>query len=156
MTMLQWKLIGGAIGALMLGILVASWMSRGREIAHLQEWRSTVVQAATLATVEPDSKGKRKLLGPSAVPAAIAALKASFDSASFTLNGIDAKAKGEAALSKKLDSNLSAILAEQDRRAAGVAAAISDLQDRKPTGDVSKDCAVMESDSNMAWDGWRK
>jgi hypothetical protein len=155
MPTLYWKLIGGAVGALLLGVLVASWMARGREIARLTEWQDTVVQATTAATVEPDKNGKRKLLLPTQVPAAIAALKSSFDSADQALAAISYNAQTEKAISDKLDANLAAILSSQDKTAAGINSTVKALQAHKGTGDKTADCAVMTVDSSAAWDGWR-
>ena len=150
------KLIGGAVLALIVGVFIASWLARGREIDRLAEWQSTVIHAATLATVEPDSKGKRLLLTADSVPSAIAALKSTADNANAALNNIDAAALKDKAIQRKLDEQLAAILASQDKDAAGAKARIADLLKRQATGDKDKDCAVMESDSNAAWDGWRK
>lgn len=156
MSMMAWKLIGGAFAALLLGLLVASWMARGKEVDRLAEWQSTIVQATTLATVEPDAKGKRKSLEPSQIPAAIAALKRTADNAESTLAGIDAGALKDKAISDKLDKSLDALLADQDKRSAGTTATLKSLLERKTTGDREKDCAIMEDDSNAAWSGWRK
>lgn len=154
-TPLYWKLIGGGIAAAGLGILVASWMARGAEIEHQREWRSTVIEAVTTATVPPGKDGKRGLVKSSEVPSAIAALKASKDSAEATLAGIDRAALADKALQAKLDKQLSAILDNQDAVAEGTKARITDLLTRQATGDREKDCAIMDSDSNAAWDGWR-
>ena len=150
------KLIGGAILAIIVGVFIASWLARGREIDRLSEWQSTVIHAATLATVEPDKKGKRLLLTADSVPSAIAALKSTADNANAALAAIDAAALKDKAIQRKLDEQLAAILASQDKDAAGAKARIADLLKRQATGDKDKDCAVMESDSNAAWDGWRK
>jgi hypothetical protein len=156
MTPLQWKLIGGGVLAMIAGIFIASWLSRGAEIERLAEWQQTVVLATTAATVEPDKKGIRKVLEPSQVPAAIAALKRSADNAESTLASIDQAALKDKAIERKLDEQLSLLLADQDQRAKGSAATIKDLLKRAATGDREKDCAVMESDSEAAWNGWRK
>lgn len=150
------KLFGGAVLAMIVGIFIASWLARGREIDRLQEWQSTVIHSATLATVQPDSKGNRKLLTADSVPAAISALKATADNANAALAGIDAAALKDKAIQRKLDEQLAAILARQDEDAAGAQARIADLLKRQSTGDKDKDCATMESDSNAPWDGWRK
>lgn len=155
MPTLYWKLIGGAVGAIILGLLVASWMARGREVERLTEWQDTVVLATTAATVEPDKSGKRKSLVPSQVPAAIAALKASFDNADRTLDGINTASLKDKAIQDKLDSSLAAMLADQERRSKGTTAAITALLGRKGTGDKDQDCEIMAADSAAAWDGWR-
>lgn len=156
MSTFQWKLIGGAVLALLVGVFVSSWLARGREIDRLKEYQSTVVLAATQATVEPDKNGKRKLLSPDAVPAAIAALRRTADNAESTLASIDQAALKDKAIQARLDEQLSQILAGQDRAAAGSSATIRDLLARKPSGDPGQDCKVMEQDSNSPWDGWRK
>lgn len=150
------KIIGGAVLALLIGVFVASWLARGREIDRLKEWQDLVVHSATLATVEPDRKGIRKLLTPESVPAAISALKSSADNANNALAQIDAAALKDKAIQQKLDEQLAAILENQDKSAEGAKARITDLMKRQATGDKEKDCAIMENDSNAAWDGWRK
>lgn len=155
-TPLYWKLIGGGIAALLIGVFVASWMARGREINRLTEWQDTVVYVTTQATVPADKKGKRGLLDPSQVPGAIAALRSSVDHAESTLANIDQSALKDKAISDKLDAALTSILDDQDKKAEGSNAAIRALLERKATGDREKDCAIMEADSDAAWNGWRK
>ena len=155
MTTLQWKLIGGAVLALLVGVFVASWLARGREIDRLNDWQDTVVLAATQATVEPDKNGKRKHLDPGAVPAAVAALRRTADNAESTLAAIDQVALKDKAIQRQLDEQLAAILMGQDRAAAGSSATIRDLLQRRASGDPAQDCKVMEQDSNTPWDGWR-
>lgn len=151
-----WKLIGGGIVVVLVGVFIASWMARGREIERLADWQSTVVQATTLATVEPDKKGNRDLLDPNQVPAAIAALRRSADNATAQLEAIDQAALKDKALQRRLDEQLAAILDSQDRSAEGTRARLNDLLTRQATGDREQDCAIMENDSNAPWDGWRK
>lgn len=155
-TPFYWKLIGGGVLALLIGAFIASWLARGREIDRLAEWQSTVVLATTQAAVEPDAKGKRKSLSPDQVPAAIAALRLSVDYATSKLEAIDQASLKEKAIQARLDEQLSAILAGQDRAAAGSSATIRDLLTRQSTGDREKDCAIMEEDSLSPWNGWRK
>lgn len=144
------KLIAGGVAAAALGVGVASWLARGAEIERLSEWQSSV----TLAVAQADGSGLA--LKPSEVPAAISALKSSRDNAEAELLAISNAAKKDDELRVKLDEQLAAILKNQDASAAGTRARISDLMKRQPTGDPAVDCAVMESDSNAAWDGWRK
>lgn len=155
MPSLYIKLIAGALGAILLGVLVASWMSRGREIERLEGWQRVVVDTTTLATVAPDAKGQRKMLTPDQVPGAIAALKLSFDNADHELDEINDAALKDKAIQDKLDANLAAILGDMAKRSAGTNAAITALLGRKGTGDKAQDCAIMEADSAAAWDGWR-
>lgn len=156
MAPFTWKLIGGGVAAAALGVGVASWLSRGAEIERLESWQTTVVQSVTLATVEPDKNGIRKALRPEDVPVAVAALAASKASCESTLDGIDKAALKDKAIQTKLDEQLSALLDGQDKAAEGASARLRDLLTRQATGDHEKDCAIMESDSNAAWDGWRK
>lgn len=156
MTTLYWKLIGGGIAVILIGVFIASWLARGAEIERLSEWQSTVVQATTLATVEPDSKGRRAALDPSQVPAAIAALRRTADNATSQLEAIDQASLRDQALQRRLDEQLAAILDSQDRSAEGTRARLNDLLTRQATGDREQDCAIMENDSNAPWDGWRK
>lgn len=156
MSTLYIKLIGGAVLAALLGIGVSSWLARGAKIDRLESDIAVVVQSATVATVEPDKNGKRKLLTFDQVPAAIAALRSSKDRAESTLAGIDQAAIRDKAISARLDAQLSAILDGQDASAAGTKARITDLLTRQATGDRELDCAAMDADSNAAWDGWRK
>jgi hypothetical protein len=155
MTTMYWKLIGGGVLALLVGAFVASWLARGREIDRLTDYQNTVVLATTQATVEPDRKGKRKLLDPDAVPAAIAALRRTADNAESTLASIDQAALKDKAIQRRLDEQLALILEGQDQAATGSSAAIRDLLARRPSGDATQDCKVMEQDSNAPWDGWR-
>jgi len=150
------KLIGGAVLALLVGAFVAAFLARGAKIERLEELQDTIVQSATLATVAPDKNGKRLLLTPDSVPAAIAALKATADNANAALAGIDAAALKDKAIQRKLDEQLATILASQSEESAGAKARIADLLKRGTTGDKDKDCEVMAADSNAAWDGWRK
>lgn len=156
MTSLYWKLIGGGVAVILIGVFIASWLARGAEIERLSDWQSTVVQAATLATVEPDSKGRRATLDPSQVPAAIAALRRTADNATAQLEAIDQASLRDQALQRRLDEQLAAILDSQDRSAEGTRARLNDLLTRQATGDREQDCAIMENDSNAPWDGWRK
>lgn len=156
MTPLHFKLIGGAIAAILIGLLVTSWLARGREIDRLESWQTTIVGVTTDATVEPGKDGKRKLLTPEQVAGAIAGLKRSYDAAESTLAGIDQAAEKDKAIQRQLDEQLAAILAGQDKSAEGSAATIRALVARVSSGNAEEDCKVMEDDSNAAWDGWRK
>lgn len=156
MSTLYVKLILGGVLAAFLGIGTASWLARGAEIDRLEAWQTTVVQAATQATVEPDAKGKRVALTVDQVPAALAGLRATKDRCEATLAGIDMTALRDKALQARLDSQLSAILDSQDQSAEGTKARLTDLLTRRATGDQAKDCEAMVADSNAAWDGWRK
>lgn len=156
MNTIVWKLIAGGVIAALLGIGVSSWLARGAKIDRLESTLTTITLAATQATVEPGKNGKRELLTPDQVPAAIAGLKSSHDSAAGALAAIDIAAQRDKQIQARLDAQLSAILDNQDATAAGTKARITDLLNRASTGDRDKDCTAMEADSNAAWDGWRK
>lgn len=143
------KLIGGAVGAAALGIGIASWLARGAEIERLEDWQSSITLSVAQAT------GPGTKLKPSEVPAAIQAIKSSRDNAEAELVAIDAAAIKDKALQTKLDEQLAAILDSQDETAESTRSRITDLLNRKATGDREADCATMEADSNAAWNGWR-
>ena len=126
-------LIGGAMrpyasiarlvaGVALVGLIAGffwSWKARGDEVQQLKAVQSSIVEAATVATVRPDGNGKRGLLKPEQVPAAIIALSRSLQSADSTLSAISqrtmtAKAAGEAA-----DAALARDLAALRRHSAG-------------------------------------
>jgi len=156
MNTLTMKLIGGAVVAVLIGLLFTSWLSRGREIDRLNSWQTTVIGVTTDATVEPGKDGKRKLLTAEQIPGAIAALKRSYDNAESTLAGIDKAALQDKEIQRQLDKQLAAILAGQDKSAGASAATIRELMARAATGDREKDCQLMDQDSNAPWDAWRK
>lgn len=104
------KLAAAGIAVLALIALVWSWHARGQKIESLEGWQDTVVESVTVATVPPDEDGKRDLLSPEDVPAAIAALSASLQSAENALTNISkgaltAKAASDAA-DRALDRDL--------------------------------------------------
>lgn len=151
-----WKLILAGVIAALVGVGIASWLSRGAKIDRLEEWKMSVVLAATNATVPPDKSGKRGLLDPNQVVPAIMALQRTNISCASTLETIDRTAVAEKTVQAKLDAQLSAILESQDKSAESTKARITDLLTRQATGDREKDCSIMDADSNAAWDGWRK
>ena len=75
-----------------------------------------MVHSATLATVAPDRNGKRLLLTPESVPAAISALKSTADNANAALASIDAAALKYKALQRKLDEQLAEEPQEEPER----------------------------------------
>ncbi len=154
-----YKLIAGAVGiALALGALVTlvfSWSSRGQEIKVLSLWQETVVQAATAATVEPDSKGQRKLLTPAQVPAAIAGLKRSADScqaASAARNKITEEAVKRANAADLALANVNVIMRGEYSSAA---ARIKALEAVKAAPTPELQCQAIGVDSKAAWEGWK-
>lgn len=149
------KLFG--IGLAVLGVvcLAVSWMGRGQEIAKLNEWRSAVVISATDATVEPDKKGKRKLLDATAVPAAIAGLKRTADSclaASTERNRIAIEQRLRADNADKALANVQTIMRGEFSSAA---ARIRALEQVKAAPTPALQCQAVGSDSKAAWEGWK-
>lgn len=122
------KLIGAGIAVLALVALIWSWQSRGQQIETLEDWQDTVVESATLATVEPDENGKRDRLAPEDVPAAIAALAASLQSADSTLDSIS--------------------------QGTMTAKAASDAADRALNRDLERLRETFETTDVNAWDPW--
>lgn len=159
MTWAQAKLVGylagGAIIAALLVALVMSWMSRGQEIARLKDWQNAVVISATDATVKPDAKGVRKPLVPEQVPAAIAALKRSLDSATGSLDRISADAKAAKERADKADAALATATAAFEQRYQSAEKRIAALDARKPAADPVQQCANIAADSKAAWEGWK-
>lgn len=157
MTGIQLKLIGAGVAAILLCLLIFSWVSRGNKIDELRGWQQTVRLATTNATVEPDKNGKRKLLDIESIVPAIDALHATAESCSAKLDEISAASEREAEISSKLDSGLSDFLKQADKSFAGQREVIEDLATRKSTGDPAADCKLsIEGDSETPWDGWRK
>lgn len=122
------KLIGAGIVVLALIGLIWSWQARGARIEALEGWQTTVVESATLATVRPDENGRRKALAPEDVPAAIAALSSSLQSAEATLRSIS-----EGTLTAK---------------------AASDAADRALDRDIEQLRETFETTDVNSWDPW--
>lgn len=95
-----------AIVGIALLALLWSWHDRGRQIETLEATQTSIVEAATLATVEPDSNGRRTRLKPAQVPAAIAALSSSLQSADAALQAISARTVTAKAASDLADKAL--------------------------------------------------
>lgn len=124
------KFAGAALAAAAVIGFVWSWHDRGRQIETLTATQDAIVQAATVATVKPGKDGQRATLRPSDVPAAIAALSNSLQSADATLSAISKQTMTSRAASDAADKAL-------DR----------DL-DR-----MRKDAAKLDLDS---WDPWKR
>jgi hypothetical protein len=149
------RLVAGAVALALFVTLIMSWMSRGQEIARLQEWRSAVVLSATDATVQPDARGIRKPLSPEAVPAAIAALKRTYDNAAATLAGLSnetVQAKLRADTADKALANATVIF---EQRFSSAEKRIAALDSRKPAANPAASCLAVTSDSKAAWEGWK-
>ena len=151
-----WIKLGLGLAALLalLG-LVWSWHSRGQQIDALESWQTTVVLAATDATVEPGADGKRKTLKPEQVPSAISALKSSLDSANTALDQITLQANTAKTRADAADKALAAQTADFDRRYATASRRIDVLQARKPAATPAESCAAQSEDSKTAWEGWK-
>lgn len=149
MSRLYWKLIGGGIVAIMVGVFFASWLARGREVQRLADWQASVTQLVGQADEST------KALDPNQVPAAIARIRGRLFVAQNTVDSIDLASKKDKEISDKLDLALDKLLASQDTQSDGSAMAIKALLERKASGDREKDCAAMEADSEAAWNGWR-
>lgn len=149
------QLVAVAIAVAALVALVMSWSARGQQIESFKSWQGTVVQAATLATVEPDSKGARKTLDPTHVPAAIAGLKRSVDSclaASAERDRIVADAKLRADRADQALANYQVVLQGEFSSAEKRIKALQSVKS-KPTPELQ--CQAIGADSKAAWEGWR-
>jgi hypothetical protein len=149
------KLAGAAIIAILLGLLLWSWHSRGLKIEALTSWQTSVVTAVTDATVEPGKDGKRKMLTPEGALAGIGTLKTSLDNALVALRDIsklaqDAKSRADAA-----DKQLADEMAAFEKRYAAATRRISALEARKPAATAGEALIAIDGDSKAAWEGWR-
>lgn len=152
---LAFKLAGAAIAVGALLALVMSWSSRGQTIERMTQWQNTVVIATTDATVEPDAKGKRKLLAIESVPSAIAGLKRSYDSchgAIDTANTLALNAKTRADNADKALAN-QLVLFQQSYGSAEKR--IEALAGRKPEATPDLQCQAVTTDSRSAWEAWK-
>ena len=126
-------------------------------IDQLSEWQDTVIVATTDATVEPDKKGKRKLLLPAQVAPAISGLKRSLDNAESTLDTMSKAAIEQKKLSDNLDKQLKTTLADHAIAFKQQADTINKLRSRVSSGNDQVDMGMLiEDDSKAAWQGWTK
>lgn len=110
------------LGVLVLSALIGflwSWNARGNEIEAQAATLDSIAAAATVATVQPDENGHRVPLKPQDVPAAIAALSSSLQSADATLRAISARTMTARAASEAADRVLDRDLDDMRRRSAG-------------------------------------
>jgi hypothetical protein len=112
------RLIGGIVAGIALVALAASWYARGRAIDALEAQQTLIVIAATEATVPADEDGKRQLLEPHEVPAAITTLRINFENADRTLRTISAGTLTARAAAQRADQALGAQLDAMQRHAA--------------------------------------
>lgn len=153
--MLYIKLAGAAIVVLALIALLWSWHSRGQKIERLESWQTTVVIAASEATVKPDKEGKIKMLKPEQVVSAINGLKSSLVSADAALETISETYRQAKVRADKADRDLAARLAEFDQKYARAQDRINALSNRKPAATPAEQCKAIEIDSNAPWENWR-
>lgn len=149
------KVGGIALGVIAILTLVMSWSSRGQTIERMTQWQDTVVQATTAATVEPDSKGRRKLLDPAAVPAAIAGLKRTSDSclaASSERTRIAEEQRKRADAADLALANVQTIMRGEYSSAEKRIAALAAVK-AAPTPQLQ--CQAAAADSKAAWEGWK-
>lgn len=149
------QIAGMAIGVALLVALVMSWSARGQEIESLERWRGTVIQAATVATVEPDAKGNRAALVADDVPASIASLKRSFDScqnASAERTRIADEQKKRADAADQALANVQTIMRGEYSSAAKRIAALQAVK-AAPTPELQ--CQATAADSKAAWEAWK-
>lgn len=143
------KVAAVAIPVIALVALVLSWQSRGREIERLQEWQTVVV-----SDVEKASGSKN--LKPEDVPAAIAALASSLDSAYDALDKITADTREAKRKSDENDAALRRDLEQAQQRYRAASARITDLERRKPAATPEEASRAIEDDSKAAWQGWNQ
>ena len=149
------QLAGVAIAVAALVALIMSWSARGQQIAALEGWQRTVVQATTAATVEPDAKNVRKTLDPSQVPAAIAGLKRTSDSclaASAERDRLTQEAKARA---DNADKALAAFQAVMQGEYSSAEKRIKALEGVKAAPTPELACQAIGVDSKAAWEGWK-
>lgn len=152
---LAFKIAGIAIACGALVALVFSWSSRGQTIERMQDWQDNVVLVTTDATVEPDKKGKRKLLDPSAVASAIAGLKRTADSclgASAERTRITEEAVKRANAADLALANVQTIMRGEYSSAEKRIEALERVK-AAPTPDLQ--CKAVAEDSRAAWEGWK-
>ncbi len=149
------QIAAGAIALAALVALAVSWSARGQRIEALEGWQGTVVQATTLATVEPNAKGARKTLKPEQVPAAIAGLKRTADSclaASAERDRIVRDAKARADVADLALANFQAVLRGEYSSAQKRIEALAAVK-AQPTPELQ--CQAIGGDSKAAWEGWK-
>lgn len=153
--LLALKLAGIACAVASIVLLAVSWSARGQQIIALESQQTTIVQAVTAATVEPDEKGRRKLLKVEQVAAAVAGLKRSVDSclaASVERDRITADAKLRADRADLALANVQTILQGEFSSAEKRIKALQTVK-AQPTPDLQ--CQAIGVDSKAAWEGWK-
>lgn len=154
-TAWAWKIAALVVVVAAFWILAVAYMARGDQIESLEEWQRSVMIVTTDATVEPDAKGKRKMLNPEQVVSAISGLKRSADSclaASAERTRIAAEAKQRADNADAALANVQTVLRGEFSSAEARIKALEEVK-RQPTPELS--CQQSAADSKAAWEGWK-
>lgn len=149
------QLAGVAIAVAALVALIMSWSARGQQIASLEDWQRSVVQATTAATVEPDAKGVRKTLAPNQVAAAIASLKRSSDSCLAASAERDRITQDARTRADNADKALAAFQAVMQGEYSSAEKRIKALEGVRAAPTPELACQAIGTDSKAAWEGWR-
>lgn len=149
------QLAGIAIAAAAILTLFMSWSARGQQIASLEDWQRTVVNATTAATVEPDAKGVRKTLAPDQVPAAIAGLKRTNDSCLAASAERDRLTQEARTRADNADKALAAFQAVMQGEYSSAEKRIKALEGVKAAPTPELACQAVGVDSKAAWEGWK-
>lgn len=149
------QVVGVAIVFAALVALFMSWSARGQQIAALERWQGTVVEAVTTATVEPDAKGVRKTLDPDSVPAAVAGLKRSWDSCQAASAQRDRETVQARLRADNADKALAAFQAVLQGEYSSAQKRIDALEKVKAAPTPELQCQAIGVDSKAAWEGWR-
>ncbi len=149
------KIAGIALAVAAFIALVFSWSARGQDIARLTEWQSSVVNVTTAATVEPDAKGKRKMLAPDQVTAAISALKRSNDSCQAVSEERDRMTADAVRRADNADAALAAFQVALKGEYSSAEKRIKALESVKAAPTPALQCQAIGADSKAAWEGWK-
>lgn len=149
------KVVAVAVAAAALVMLVMSWSARGQTINHLTEWQSSIVQVTTDATVLPDAKGKRALLKPETVAAAIAGLKRSSDSCHEAAAEVTARSEEQKKRADAADLALANVQTILKGEYSSAQARINALEHAKTGATPDLKCQAIGVDSKAAWEAWK-
>lgn len=149
------QVVGVALVVCAVLTLFMSWSARGQQIASLERWQNTVVQATTAATVEPNAKGVRKTLDPDNVPAAIAGLKRSWDSCQAASEQRSKLAEEAKLRADNADAALANFRTVLNGEYSSAAKRIEALTKAKAAPTPELQCQAVAADSKAAWEGWK-
>lgn len=149
------KLVGIGAVVLAIGGFALSWSARGQAIASLTAWQNAVVISATDATVQPGKDGVRKPLSPAQVPAALAALKRSFDSCQNASAAASAQAQADKARADAADRALANAQVLFRNEYSSASKRIDALAATKTGATPELKCQAVGRDSKAAWEGWK-